>query len=336
MKRLQKAVADYLTVRRAMGFQLRDVERQLSKFISFLDERSQSHVTIALALTWVEQMAISPATKASRLGMVRHFAQYLSASDPRNEVPPFGLLPKCTSRKQPYIYSDDEIAHLLDVAQQIPYAAGFKAKTFSTLLGLLVVTGMRIGECLALNRDDLNLDEGMLKIVGAKFHKSRLIPLHPSTKVKLHEYNSWRDRIFPKPLTPSFLVSTRGTRLRKGNVRNTFIRLACKIGLRKPSDRHGPRLHDFRHRFAVKTLLNWYRSGVDVEQHIAELATYLGHVHVDSTYWYLTGTPELLRLVANHMDNPKKDKEQSHGIVHHVPWFAGRILHGSSDASGRG
>jgi len=290
-----------------MGFQLHDVARQLDKFVSHLDEQGLSHITTAVVVSWISQLPISAATKAGRFGMIRHFAQHLRAIDSQHEVPPAGLFPGRSRRQKPYIYSDDEITRLMHAAQQIPWAAGSCAKTFTTLLGLLVVTGMRIGECLALNDADVDLEEGVIAVVGTKFRKSRLIPLHLSTQEHLRQYKRWRNRQFPKPRSPSFLVSSRGTRLWKGNVRITFHRLSCQIGIRHPGERHGPRLHDFRHTFAVKTLRAWYDAGIDVEQHLPELATYLGHTHVSDTYWYLTGTPELLQVVAARIDHLDKD-----------------------------
>ncbi|MBM4044268.1 MAG: integrase [Planctomycetes bacterium] len=306
MSTLQNNLQEYLRVRRSLGLKLRDVDMQLSKFVSFLERQGLSHITTEATLSWLEPMSISPSTKASRWGMVRHFAQYVSALDPQNEVPPSGLLPGRYCRKQPYIYSDGEIAQLLHAAQQIPWAGGFKAKTYSTFFGLLIATGMRVGEALSLNDQDVDLEEGILTLNGTKFHKSRLVPVHPSTREKLRQYARCRNQLYPRPKSPSFFVSTRGTRLLMCNVWDMFIRLSCQIGLRKPSDRHGPRLHDFRHRFAVKTLLDWYRTGVDVEQHIAELSTYLGHGHPSCTYWYLSATPELLRRAAMRVDHQRK------------------------------
>jgi integrase len=309
MSTMRVHLEQYLTLRRAMGFQLHDVARQLDKFVSHLDEHGLSHITTAVVASWISQLPISPTTKADRFCMIRHFAQHVRAADPQHEVPPAKLFPRQSRRQRPYIYSDDEITRLMHAAQQIPWGAGACAKSFTTLLGLLVVTGMRIGECLALNDPDVDLEEGILTIVGTKFRKSRLIPLHPSTQEQLKQYKRWRNHQFSKPRSPSFLVSSRGTRLWKGNVRITFHRLSRHIGIRRPGARHGPRLHDFRHTFAVNTLRAWYDAGVDVEQHLPQLATYLGHAHVADTYWYLTGTPELLRVVAARVD--RLDKEAS-------------------------
>ena len=239
--------------------------------------------------------------------MVRQFAKYLSGSDPRNQVPSKDLLPYRYHRKPPHIYTDDEIMRLLDAAKRMPTwmhsMHGFRAWTYSTIFGLLVVTGMRISEVLRLDRKDIDWTEGILTIHGTKFHKSRLIPLHPSTQRALREYALLRDKVHQHAKTNAFFLSELGTRPYYESVLLIFIRLSREIGLRGPSDRHGPRLHDLRHRFAIQTLINWYRQDVDVEQHISELAAYLGHGIVTDTYWYLSATPELLQLAALRLDN---------------------------------
>lgn len=302
MNTLRAHLQQYLILRRAMGFQLLDVARQLDKFVAYLEERGLIQINTAVVTSWIARLPVSPATKAGRFAMIRHFAQYLQADDPQHEVPPAGLFPGRSHRQKPHIYSDDQITRLMHAAQQIPSAAGACAKSMTTVLGLLVVTGMRIGECLAINDADVDLDEGVITIVATKFRKSRLIPLHHTTREQLRQYKRWRDRRFPTRHSPSFLVSSHGTRLWKGNVRITFHRLSRQIGIRRPGDRHGPRLHDFRHTFAVRTLQAWYEAGTGVDQHLPELATYLGHTHVSDTYWYLTGTPELLQVVASQID----------------------------------
>jgi integrase len=237
--------------------------------------------------------------------MVRQFAQHRSATDPRTEIPPQGLLPHRYRRRAPYIYRDEEIQTLIDAAKELPSSSGLRAWTFSTLFGLIAVTGMRMGEPIALNREDVDLSRGDLFIRGAKFGKSRLVPLHPSTQEVLQEYVRRRAAINPRPKTPSFFLCERGNRLTDGMVRWTFVKISHQIGLRGPGDRRGPRLQDLRHTFAVKTIMRWYRAGLDVEQHLPELSTYLGHAHVADTYWYLSATPELLQLVANRCSAPE-------------------------------
>ena len=234
--------------------------------------------------------------------MVRRFAQYASAVDPRHEVPPPDLLPYRFHRTQPYIYCDEEIVALIEAAQALPGITGLRPHTYATLFGLFVVTGVRANEPLRLNRDDVDLTRGVLTVRGSKFGKSRYVPIHDSTRQVLRSYAAHRDRLCRNPHSPSFFLSERGTRVTEWALRWTFVKLSHQIGLRGPSDSHGPRLHDFRHRFAVNTLLRWYRCGVDVERHLPYLATYLGHAHVSDTYWYLTATPELLELAARRLD----------------------------------
>jgi len=305
MSGLRKALEEYLAVRRALGFKLRLAGAALEKFVSFLDQERAAVITTELALRWAMQPAeVQPEQWANRLSMVRGFALYRSGTDPKTEIPPQGLLPYRYRRKRPYIYNDSEIRQLLKAAERLPSATGLRAKAYSTLFGLLAVTGMRISEVIGLDDGDVDWADGVLTVRESKFGKSRLVPMHPSTRGALRQYARSRNRIYPKPKSQSFFVSDRGVRLTDCTVRWTFVRLSHQIGLRSPSDRRGPRLHDFRHRFAVQTLTDWYRGGVDVEKHMAELAAYLGHAHVTDTYWYLTATPELLRLAATRLDNP--------------------------------
>lgn len=303
MNLLRNLLEDYLGVRRALGFKLYNVGLNLQQFVCFLERESASVITTELALRWATQpLNAHPAYWASRFGMVRGFAHYVSATDPRTEILPQGLLPYRYRRKPPYIYSEEEITRLIQAAQQLPSTIGLRPHTYSALFGLLAVTGMRISEPLGLDRDDVDLTHGALTIRQTKFGKSRWLPIHPSTQQALADYACLRDRLCRKPKCPGYFISEQGTRLTQWAARWTFVQLSHQIGLRGPEDRYGPRLHDLRHRFAVCTLLTWYRSGVNVEQHLPELSTYLGHAHVTDTYWYLTATPELLALAAQRLD----------------------------------
>ncbi len=310
MNSFSKDLKEYLNLRRNLGFRLHEEGSTLANFIAFLDKQHASFITTDLAVRWATKPKnVLPARWAKRLMMVRRFAQYLNGSDPRNQVPSKELLPYRCHRKPPHIYTDEEVLRLIEAAKQMPAwmrsMNRFRAWTYSTLFGLLAVTGMRIGEALGLDRRDVDWTEGVLTIRGTKFHKSRLVPLHASTQRALRRYALRRDRLHPHAKTTAFFVSERGMRPEYCWVLHMFIRLSRQIGLRDPTNRHGPRLHDLRHRFAVQTLLNWYRQGVDVEQHMPELATYLGHGIVTDTYWYLSATPELLQLAAMRLDNRK-------------------------------
>jgi integrase/recombinase XerD len=234
--------------------------------------------------------------------VVRRFARFASAIESRTEVPPDGLLPPRVRRKEPYLYSQAEIVDLIHAATKIRSPKGLRAKTYPTLFGLLAVSGMRLSEPLALDRDDVDLAGGMLTIRRTKFRKSRLVPIHPTTCRALKRYARARDRIYPRPPTPAFFLSDDGVRLTQWAVRWAFVSISRQIGLRGPSDHTGPRIHDLRHAFALRTVLDWYRRGVDVEQRMPVLATYLGHVHVADTYWYLTAAPELLRWAAKRVE----------------------------------
>jgi integrase len=313
MSKLHDALQEYLQLRRHLGCKLRCHGTTLRNFVSFAERANASYITTDLALRWVQQPRhVQPATRASRLGMVRRFAIWLSASDPRTEIPPTGLLPHRYERKRPYIYSDAEIAKLVRAAMQIPSATGLKGRTYSTIFGLLAVTGMRISEALALDRDDVNLDEGILRIRRTKFGKSRLVAIHESTRRILVDYAHARDRLIRRPVV-AFFVSEKGRRVTQWAARDNFANVSRQVGLRGPRKGgrrhgHGPRLHDMRHRFAACNLLRWYRTGIDVEREIPKLATYLGHVHVNDTYWYIEAIPELLELAARKLDNRKEVK----------------------------
>ena len=228
--------------------------------------------------------------------MVRRFAEYLSTLDPRTEVPAQKLLPYQFRRREPHIYRKEDILRLIEATRHIDPANPIKGASYATLIGLLAVTGMRVGEAIGLDTDDVDLSRGVVTVRRAKGDKSRLVPLHPSSQEALRQYASLRDEVFPRPSGSNFFVSERGTRLRHCSVNRWFLLVASQLGLRKPGDRRGPRIHDLRHHFAIQTMLRWYRSKTDVEAHLPDLSTYLGHVHVRHTYWYLSAVPELLRL----------------------------------------
>lgn len=296
MNTLRESLQDYLALRRSLGFKLRSAGICLAKFATFLEEQGAAHITTQLALQWVQQAPSTQlATRAQRLGYVRGFARYRAASDPQTEIAPPSLLPFRPRRARPYLYSEAEIARLLECALALPPAGGLRPRTYHCLLGLLSVTGMRIGEALRLQLEDVNLQQGLLTIRGTKFGKSRLVPIHPSTQAVLARYRARRQRCVAGTVASSFFfVTSRGHHLDIGDVHRTFYKLSRQIGLRAAGASQGPRLHDFRHRFATQTLLRWYRAGEQAERRLPVLSTYLGHVHVADTYWYLSACPELM------------------------------------------
>jgi integrase/recombinase XerD len=299
MNSLRKAVNDYLEIRRSLGFKLKRAGVLLPQFVDFLRRKGSSVITMRLALQWAQSnRRLQPVGWAQRLTVVRCFARYWSAIDPRTEIPPWGLMPHRPKRARPYLYSDHEVRRLLHAARRL---GGFRGLTYYCLFGLLSVTGMRISELLNLRSADVDLKAGVLTVRGAKFGKSRLVPIHSSTRNACYRYVRYRDRTSARE-SPFFFVSKRGNHLDLGQVHRTFYVLSRQIGLRGPTASHGPRLHDFRHRVAVRTLVQWYRSGQDVERQLPMLSTYLGHAHVSDTYWYLTACPELMGLAVKRLE----------------------------------
>ena len=304
MSQLQQALTDYVAIRRGLGFQFRLPASCLRKFVAFLQGEGAPFITTELALRWATQPEkAQPSTWVWRLGMVRRFAKWHQATDPRTEIPPENILCHRYQRKTPHIYSDGEIALLLQRAEQLPSSNGLRAHTYTTLFGLLAVCGMRTNEAVGLDRADVDLHQGILTIRRAKFGKSRHVPVHPSTVLALGKYAANRDRLFPTPQTSAFFLSERGTRITDCMARYTFAKISQQLGLRPKATGHGrgPRLLDMRHRFAARTLINWYRTGLDVERELPKLATYLGHVHINETYWYLEAVPELLQLATDRL-----------------------------------
>ena len=299
MSSLRAALVDYLAVRRAVGYKLDTAERLLSQFIDYLEARGEQRLTIEHALAWATLPGGHPGYHAHRMQTVRRFARYLHAADPEAEVPPAGLLTGRSRRATPYLYTDEQIAALIAAAETLGTA--HRTATFQTLIGLLAVTGMRLGETIDLDRDDLDIGHGVLTVHG-KYGKTRELPLHPSTVDALGRYLSRGDRPPSPPGERALLVSEAGTRLLASNVQHAFGKLRRRAGLTPRSAACRPRMHDVRHSFAVRTLLDAYRSGVDVDARLATLSTYLGHREPSMTYWYLDAAPELMGLAAERLE----------------------------------
>ena len=299
MNTLRQAVHEYLSMRRSLGFKLREAGKALLDFVTFMEQHRATYITQALALAWAKQPESAQAAHwARRLSFVRGFARYRSSSDPRTQIPPPGLLPFKPKRARPYLYSDKEIERLLRAARDMPHryrSGALLPWVYYCLFGLLSVSGLRLSEARNLKLQDVDLDNAVLTVRGAKFGKTRLVPLHASTCKVLAEYIDRRQRHWAdRTVSPYLFVSSWGNRLDSGRIHRAFYSLSRQIGLRGASDSHGPRLHDLRHRFATKTLVNWYRSGQDPERLLRLLSAYLGHVHVADTQWYLEGVPELM------------------------------------------
>ena len=290
----------YLSVRRSLGYDLRTDERILRRFVRFADQEGASRIDTALFLRWDASLPdVNTSTRSARLGKVRLFAQWLSSIDPAHEVPPRGLLPDRSQRSRPYIYSEAEIASIIAAAKALPSIYGLRGLTCVTLFELIAVTGLRISEALALDRNDLDAENGVLRARRGKFGKERLLPLDPTVVAQLVNYAAECDRLLGT-VPDAFFITENGTRLTDCCARYNFARACQQIGLRADQQycRHGrgPRIHDLRHTFAVRTMINWYRTGKDPAREMIRLTTYLGHTDPDNTFWYLEAVPELLDL----------------------------------------
>lgn len=308
MNNLQDHLEGYLALRQALGYKLRTHRSSLKNFVQFASEKKATTITTQLALAWaMKPDGANPKWWAYKLRMVHHFALYVRVREHTTEVPPLTLLPYSHQRPKPYIYSDDEISRLITAAKALPCRKGLRGLTYFTLFSLIWVTGLRISEALAIDREDVNCTNQLLTIRNAKFGKSRLIPVHVSTSNALAHYACSRDQIFPDVQSPSFFLSTLGNRPTSAIAQLTFRQLCSKIGIRNTNHGKRPRIHDMRHSFAVKSLIDIYKRDNDVEQAVYSLSVYMGHVGPSSTYWYFSAVPELLELACNRLERKRGD-----------------------------
>ena len=299
MSTLSGHVEDYLRLRRALGYKLERAGHLLPKLVGYLEAAGSETLTTELAISWARLPASArPNHWAARLSVARGFARYLQTIEPATEVPPQAVFPARRHRPAPYLWSQQDIHRLLDGARGL--RPRLRAATHEALFGLLAVSGMRIGEAVGLDRDDVAFDTGVITIRHAKFDRTRLVPLHPRTTAALRSYATERDRLWPARTSRAFFVSGAGTRLGRSDVAKTLRRITTAMGLR--TDTVHPTAHQLRHSFAVRTLIDWHRSGVRADEHIATLSTYLGHVSPADTYWYLSASPELMGLAADRLD----------------------------------
>jgi integrase/recombinase XerD len=284
-----------------LGYKLEVQGWMLLGFVAYLEQVGASTVTIEHAVGWATQPAQADASYWSdRLSVARQFARYLQTIDPACEVPPSRLLPCRRRRAIPYLYTPEEITALMHAASQL--ARPLHAATYQTLIGLMAVTGMRLGEAIGLDRDDVDARHQLLRIIDSKFGKSHEVALHPSAMNALHAYSKLREELCPRPSCEALFVSTAGTRLLASCVHRVFARLVSTVGLEPRSPRCRPRLHELRHSFAVRTLLDRYSANAEVQARLPSLSTYMGHLDPASTYYYLTAAPELLALVARRLE----------------------------------
>ena len=303
MSALAQRAEQYLRLCRALGHQLDDAHRLLPRFVAFLDSLGASRITVEAALVWVRRPDADPASSvwSRRMTVVRGFARHMSGIDPDTEIPPLGLVTFQRHWRTPFIYSSDDVETLMAaVTRLVP--TPLRAATFQTMIGLLAVTGMRVGETIALDRNDIDWAEAVIVVRSSKFNKSRELPLDSSTINALACYAQIRDRCVPRPASPTFFVSGKGTPIIYSDFGAKFRALVATTGVGADSPAV-PRVHDLRHSFAVHTLVRWYQAGEDVAALLPRLSTYLGHLTPGYTYWYLSAAPELLALAAGRLQD---------------------------------
>ena len=307
MNTISEAVHEYVDLRRSLGFKLVGIKQTLLQFATFLEEQHAAHITQELALAWAQQPAnVQPSRWAQRLDNVRAFARYRQGADPRTEIPAPGLLRHRPKRAKPHIYSDEEVQVLLTAARNMPYHGERLALlpwTYYCLIGLLNVTGLRVGEARDIELEDVGIQTGLLTVRSGKHGRTRLVPLHESTCRVLADYTERRQHHWiGQPVPQNLFLSSRGTPFHVSSFQLTFRKLSRQVGLREPDDKRGPRLHDFRHTLAVKTLESWYRQGQDPDRMLPILSTFLGHVCVSDTYWYLENSPGLMKEAMSRLE----------------------------------
>jgi integrase len=297
-------VQAYLDMRHKLGFALRSQGAELRLFARYADRIGhQGPITTALAVRWATlPPKADPTYWAARLDTVRRFARYRAGFDPATEIPPEKLLGSAHRRPTPHIYSEPEIEALLKVAAQLDSAAGLRPHTYVTLFGLLLCTGLRISEALRLTRDTVDLENGVLTVRQTKYKKSRLVPLHHSALDALRHYREQRDRHFPLSRCEAFFLAKRDTPLDYRRALAIFTLLRERLGWKRTTHGRAPRIHHMRHTFVVRRVLRWYQEGVQVDRKMLALCTYLGHVSVSDTYWYLSAVPELLAVTAERFE----------------------------------
>ncbi len=294
---LHVMLGDYLAVRRALGVKLAREEKLLEQFLAWLGDRGMTAITADAVLEWVRQPGeVSAGWPAMRMRAVRGFAGFCRSLDGITEVPPRGVLSGSGQRATPYLYSQADIDALCAAAGTLRGEA--RQATYRTLIRLLAVTGMRIGEAASLDAPDFDPVAGVLTVRDAKYGRTRLLPLHPTTVTAVLEYRRAIGEAFPSPATPALLVSGSGTRLLTVNIGATFRQLVAAAGLTPRSANCRPRPHDLRHAFAVRTLIGWFGDGEPVDARLSLLSAYLGHASPAHTYWYLDAAPELMTLAA--------------------------------------
>jgi integrase/recombinase XerD len=319
MSTLTQRLDDYLAMRRSLGYDLTFSGRVLRGFTTFADRERINYITVDLFLRWKAAFGrANNDTWSARLGMVRVFARWLQGHDPRTEVPPAGLIPGKPRRARPYIYSDREIAAIVSRARGLGSRCDLRGRTCSILFGLIAVTGLRINEALRLDDGDIDLVSRVVTVKRGKNGRARFVPIAASTVRQLRRYRAESARLLGT-MGSAFFRNNEGRRLSAGAARYNFAIVSQAIGLREVrrsyKNGRGPRIHDLRHTFAVRTIIGWYRKGLDPDREMIKLSSYLGHLTPDDTYWYIEAVPELMHLAAERAERALAKKAQAKGYV---------------------
>ncbi|MEQ1559264.1 MAG: tyrosine-type recombinase/integrase [Methyloglobulus sp.] len=308
---MQTHAENYLNERRRLGYGLCAAGYSILSFARYMDALdSQEPLTVEIMADWAQQdqgNSDKPSTWARRLKKLRSFCRYLQQFEPRTEVPDDSIFGRIGQRLAPHIYSEQEIIDLLAAAHNLAsFIPGLRGATYETLFGLIASTGLRVSEALHLLDTDVDLKVGMLTIRQTKFAKSRHVPMHPSTLEALRQYRSKRNLHIEVSDGTPFFIGTRGRRLGhalgSSNVHLVFNGIRGQLGWVNRGAHNGPRIHDLRHTFVVRRVLLWQAQGLDVDQQMLALSTYVGHAMVTNTYWYLTGIPQLMAVAAERFE----------------------------------
>lgn len=302
---ISNQVEEYITYKRGLGYKIKIEADELRRFAAYTrDINYEDSLTVDIALKWV---ALKPEYSrwymARRLETIRTFAQYICIFDSNAQMPQKGIFGKCHGKVTPYIFTEKEIYHLMEVASDLLSPDGLRSITIPTAIGLMWVTGMRPGEICNLMNEDVDLINSFITIKETKFSKSRILPIHETTILELEKYKKKRNKLRKDYSKQNFFIMTGGNKLVLRNFENAWqiIRVSL-LADTQDWNRRPPRLYDIRHSFACNTILRWLQEGVNINNKILYLSTYLGHAKISHTYWYLTGTPEIISLLTNNFE----------------------------------
>lgn len=299
----QKYLADYLSLRRSMGFKLITDGNALNTFVMFLEKNNFDYITNEISLCWAKMSKSKrPYQWGRRLCFIRGFTRYLSIFDSRTEIPPVDLLPATKKRLTPYLFSEHTVEALLVAAKGRLRMHPFSSHTLYCLLGLMSVTGLRISEALNLAVNDVDFKTNILTVHNSKFGKSRLIPLDQSTINALSDYLKARHDVLAGSSIDYYFISKKMSQVSYDWVRYHFRQLITSIGINNVPGNPRPRIHDLRHYFAISTISNWYENGQDVNSKLPILSAYLGHVETRDTYWYISACPRLMNAATKRLE----------------------------------